>query len=93
MWWWRRSVWVVLGRREKRRRTGRGAVEDGETGAALTQGREAVRRPSDDGKATAAEELAGGGVRARRGEEESGAGAAKIGWGPELKIRKFFNVG
>jgi hypothetical protein len=63
-------VWAVLGRGEKR--TGRGAVEDGEADAALTWAREAVRRPSDDGKAVMAEELGGGGSRAWRGEEESG---------------------
>jgi hypothetical protein len=49
-------------------------VEDDKVGAALTRAREAVRRSGDDGKAMAAEELDGGGARARRGEEESGDG-------------------
>jgi hypothetical protein len=51
---------------------GRGEVEDGEAGAALTRAREAVGRSNDDGKAVAAEELGGGGSRAQRGEEERG---------------------
>jgi hypothetical protein len=42
-WWWRQSVHTVLGRGEKRRRTGRGAVENGEAGVLLTRAREAVR--------------------------------------------------
>jgi hypothetical protein len=28
-WWRRRSVWAVIGCREKRRRVGRGAMENG----------------------------------------------------------------
>jgi hypothetical protein len=28
-WWWRCSVWAMLGRREKRRGAGRGVVEHG----------------------------------------------------------------
>jgi hypothetical protein len=56
---------AVHGCREKRRRMGRGAMEDGETGEALTWAQEAVRRPGDDGKAVMAEEISGGGARAR----------------------------
>jgi hypothetical protein len=63
-WWWRQSVHAVLGRGEKRRRTGRCAVENGEAGALLTRAREAVRRPGDDDKAATAKELGGGGARA-----------------------------
>jgi hypothetical protein len=55
-------VWVALGRREKRRRTGRGVVEDCKAREALTPAWGAVRRPSDDGMAAAAEELGGGGA-------------------------------
>jgi hypothetical protein len=53
---WQRklSVWAPLGRGEKRRRTGRGAVEDGEADEALTWAQEAVRWPGDDGKAAVA---------------------------------------
>jgi hypothetical protein len=76
-WRWRRSVRAVLECGEKRKRMGRGAVEDGEAGAALTQAREAVRQPVDDGKATAVEELSGGGARAWRGEEENGDGCGE----------------
>jgi hypothetical protein len=76
-WRWRLSVRAMLGRTEKRRRMGRGAVEDGDAGAALTQAREAVRRPGDGGKAAAVEELDGGGARAQRGEAESGDGCGK----------------
>jgi hypothetical protein len=57
-------VWVALGRREKRRRTGRGVVEDCKAREALTPAWGAVRRPSDDGMAAAAEELGGGGAGA-----------------------------
>jgi hypothetical protein len=57
--------------REKRRRTGRGAMEDSEAVAALTQAHEAVRWPGGDSKAAAVEKLGGGGARAQRGEEES----------------------
>jgi hypothetical protein len=74
---WRHSVRATLGCGEKRMRTGRGVVEDGEAGAALTRAREAVRRLGDDGKAAAAEELGGGGSRARRREEESGDGCGE----------------
>jgi hypothetical protein len=70
-WRWRGSVRVVVGRGEKRRRTGRGAVEDREAGAALTRAREALRWLDDAGKAAGAEELGGGGARARRGERGS----------------------
>jgi hypothetical protein len=77
---WRKfSVPVMLGRREKRRRMGRGVVEDSEAGEALTRAREVVRWPSDDGKAAASEELSGGGARAQRGEEVSGDGCGE-GW-------------
>jgi hypothetical protein len=76
-WWCRRLVQATLGHGEKRRRIGRGVVEDGEAGAALTRAREAVRRLGDDGKAAAAEELGGGGARARRREEESGDGCGE----------------
>jgi hypothetical protein len=41
--WWRCSVRAAHGRGEMRRRTGRGAVEDGEASAALTQAVESVR--------------------------------------------------
>jgi hypothetical protein len=74
---WRHSVRATLGCGEKRMRTGRGVVEDGEAGAALTRAREAVRRLGDDGKAVAAEELGGGGARAQRREEESGDGCGE----------------
>jgi hypothetical protein len=50
-------VRAALGHGEKRRRTGRGVVEDDEAGAALTEAREAVGRPSDNGMATEEEEL------------------------------------
>jgi hypothetical protein len=67
-------VQAALGHGEKRRRTGRGVVEDGKAGTKLTRAQEAVRWPGDDSKAVAAEELGGGGTRAQRGEEESGDG-------------------
>jgi hypothetical protein len=54
-------VRAALGRGEKRRRMGRGVVEDSEAIAALTWAREAMRRPGDDGKAAAVEEIGGGG--------------------------------
>jgi hypothetical protein len=44
---------------------------------ALTWAREAVRWPGDDGKAMVAEELGGGGTRARRGQEDSGDGCGE----------------
>jgi hypothetical protein len=44
MWWWRHSVWVVLGRGEKRRRAGRGAVEY-DWALRLYRGRGGGRRP------------------------------------------------
>jgi hypothetical protein len=61
-WRWRHSVQVALGCGEKRRRTGRGAVEDGEAGVVLTRAREVVRHPGDDGKAAVVQELGGGGA-------------------------------
>jgi hypothetical protein len=70
-------VRAVLGPREKRRKIGRGAVEDGEADAALTRAREAVRWLSDDDKAAVVEELGGGGTRARRAEEENGDGCSE----------------
>jgi hypothetical protein len=70
-------VRAMLRRGEKRRRTGRGVVEDGEASAALTRAREAMRWPGDDGKVAVAEELGGSGARARRGEEESGDGCGE----------------
>jgi hypothetical protein len=73
-WRCRRLVQAALGHGEKRRRTGRGVVEDGKAGTKLTRAQEAVRWPGDDSKAVAAEELGGGGARAQRGEEESGDG-------------------
>jgi hypothetical protein len=76
-WQSRCSVRAAPRRGEKRRRMGRGAVEDSEAGVALTQAREAVRRPGDDGKAAVAEEIGGGGARAWRGEEESEDGCGK----------------
>jgi hypothetical protein len=76
-WRWRHSVRATLGRGEKRRRMGRGAVEDDEAGVALTWAREAVRRPGNDGKVAVAEEISGGGARARRGEEESRDGCSE----------------
>jgi hypothetical protein len=76
-WRWRHSVRATLGRGEKRRRMGRGAVEDDEVGVALTRAREAVRRPGNDGKVAVAEEISGGGARARRGEEESRDGCSE----------------
>jgi hypothetical protein len=41
-WRWRRLVRAALGCGETRRSMGRGEVEDGEAGVALTQAREAV---------------------------------------------------
>jgi hypothetical protein len=61
-WRWRHLVQVALRCGEKRRRTGRGAVEDGEAGVVLTRAREAVRQLGDDGKAAVVEELGGGGA-------------------------------
>jgi hypothetical protein len=61
-WRWRRPVRAALGRGEKRRRMGRGTVEDSEAGTVLTQAREVVRWPGNDGKAAVAEELSGGGA-------------------------------
>jgi hypothetical protein len=55
-------VRAALGRGEKRRRMGRGTVEDSEAGTVLTQAREVVRWPGNDGKAAVAEELSGGGA-------------------------------
>jgi hypothetical protein len=78
-WWWRRSMWATLGHGEKRRRTGRGAVEDGEAGVMLTRSREAVRRPGDDGKAVTVEVALKLGVERRR----AGMGAPKIGRGSQ----------
>jgi hypothetical protein len=40
----KRSMWVALGHREKRRRMGRGAVEDGQADAALTRVQKAAGR-------------------------------------------------
>jgi hypothetical protein len=71
-WQWWCSVQVAHGHGEKRRWMGRGAVDDGEAGAALTRAREAVRWSGDDGKAVVVEEPGGGGAQARRGEEEGG---------------------
>jgi hypothetical protein len=74
--WWRKcSVRVALGRGEKRRRTGRGAVEDDKAGEALTWAREAVRQPSDDGKATVVEVA----LELEVGRRRVGTGAAKVG--------------
>jgi hypothetical protein len=76
--WWRKcSVQAALGRREKRRRTMRGRMEDSEAGEVLTWAREAVRQPGDDSKVKVGEELGSGGDQARRGEEESGDGCYK----------------
>jgi hypothetical protein len=76
-WRWRHSVRLALEQGDKRRRTWRDAVEDGEAGAVLTQSREEVRRPGDDDKAAAVEELGGGGTRSQRGEEDSKDGCGE----------------
>jgi hypothetical protein len=64
-------VRAALGHEEKRRRTGRGAVEDGEAGVALTWARE-VERQRQRSSVEVALEL-------REERRRAGMGAAKIG--------------
>jgi hypothetical protein len=88
--WWRgleatRARWcahrsLAFGRSRAQKLASEGQArrgEDGVAGAALTRARVAVRRPGDDSKAVAAEELGGGGARAQRGEEDSGDGCVE----------------
>jgi hypothetical protein len=64
-------VRAALGHEEKRRRTGRGAVEDDEAGVALTWAREVVRRRQRSSVEVALE--------LREERRRAGMGAAKIG--------------
>jgi hypothetical protein len=64
-------VRAALGHEEKRRRTGRGAVEDGEAGVALTWAQEVVRRRQRSSVEVALE--------LREERRRAGMGAAKIG--------------
>jgi hypothetical protein len=76
---WRKfSVQAALGHSEKRRRMGRGVVEDSEAGEALSWAREAVRRPGDDGNAAAVESSVEVALELDEGRRRAEMGAAKV---------------